>query len=77
MPEPHYPLRIRFWYLVHDGAKRLCYRVWRTKLGPWHHTKDAPPVPPNYYLIQTIPATPEDQAHGVTERRIYATRERR
>lgn len=58
-----YPLRIRFWYRVHDSAERLWHWVYRTKLWPWHQADrvSRPQVPPTYHLIAEIEATDEPQ----------------
>lgn len=69
-----YPWRIRFWYWFHDTAARVWKWTWRTKLSPWHQATQAPLMPPSYRLIETIPATPEEQARGITARKIYVSR---
>jgi hypothetical protein len=68
-----YPLRIRFWYLVHDKAERLWHWVYRTKITPWNAGHNTAHIPPTYELVRTIPATPEQQAAGLTEQRIYVS----
>lgn len=69
-----YPWRIRFWYWFHDTAVRVGKWTWRTKLSPWHQaTKLSPLIAPSYRLIETIPATPEEQARGIASKKIYVS----
>lgn len=56
-----YPLRIRFWYTVHNYAERFWHWVWFAKLQPWHQSQEIQ-LPPTYRLIED---------HG--DRKIYAS----
>jgi hypothetical protein len=49
-----YPLRIRFWYFVHNYAERLWHWVWYAKLQPWHRSQEIQ-VPPSFRLIEETP----------------------
>lgn len=40
------PLRIRFWYWLHDRAERLWHWVYREKLAPWQAAQRGEPWPP-------------------------------
>lgn len=59
---PTYPLRIRFWYLIHNAAERLWHWVWRTRLRPFYETKWSEferHQTPTYRHIATAPAADE------------------
>ena len=66
-----YPLSIRFWYHVHDTAERLWHWTYRAKIKPWFDAQHRAEIPPTFHLVKTIPATPEEQALGITEKRLY------
>lgn len=83
-----YPLRIRFWYLVHDQAERLWHWVYQAKIAPWHDACDDARIPPTYRMIAEVDATDTPQRveiqpgvfvtspakdSGVTKQRIYRT----
>lgn len=68
-----YPLRIRFWYIVHDRAERLWHWVYREKIAPWHAAdRERPQVPPSFRLVQTIEPTEHERAAGITAKHVYA-----
>lgn len=68
-----YPLRIRFWYRVHYVAEWLWHWTYRAKLKPWFDAQHRAEMPPRFHLVQVIPSTPEEQARGITEKRIYSS----
>lgn len=75
-PMGEYPIRIRFWYWVHDRAERFWHWVYRAKIAPWHQADrvNRPQVPPTYHLIETREPTPEQRASGIDAIEIYGGR---
>jgi hypothetical protein len=67
----NYPLRIRFWYFVHDKSEALWHWVWRTRLQPWHFSLEQALPEPKYVLVAEHDASEEDRARGIVKRRIY------
>lgn len=65
-----YPLRIRFWYVVHNYAERLWHWVWFAKLQPWHRSQEIQ-VPPSYRLVDEREATEAERGKGIDKVRTY------
>src|SRR5688572_19943289 len=74
MTNMSYPLRIRFWYLVHTKAESLWHWVWREKLSPWHEAEraKAPIIPDRYTLLSEVDVPEAERTNGVVKRRIYS-----
>lgn len=71
MSERYYPLRIRFWYWVHNSAESIWHWVWRAKLSPWHKATETPMLPPTYTLFAELDADGKPATGDRVKRRIY------